>query len=77
MTFLGLVAATGVLFLGMSLASGWFHRAHITSFGLYLLTGIICGPWVLDLVRIDVVTQAEPMKPIMDIAMAASLFITG
>ncbi|MEE4412119.1 MULTISPECIES: cation:proton antiporter [unclassified Serratia (in: enterobacteria)] len=77
MTFLGWIAATGILFLCMSLASGWLHRGPITSFGLYLLTGIVCGPWVLDLIRIDVVTHAESMKPITDVAMAASLFITG
>lgn len=77
MNFLGWIATTGGLFLCMSLASAWLRRGPITSFGLYLLTGIVCGPWVADLIRIDIVTHAEWMSRITDIAMAASLFITG
>ncbi|KOC91573.1 cation:proton antiporter [Winslowiella iniecta] len=77
MDFLGWTAAVGGLLLLMSLASGWIHRGPITSFGLYLVAGIICGPWVLDLLQIDIVKHATLASHITEIAMAASLFITG
>lgn len=77
MNFIGWTAAVGGLLLLMSLASGWIHRGPVTSFGLYLIAGIICGPWALDLLRIDIVKHAEIASHITEIAMAASLFITG
>ncbi|MBP2168848.1 NhaP-type Na+/H+ or K+/H+ antiporter [Erwinia toletana] len=77
MDFIGWTAAAGGLLLLMSLASGWIHRGPVTSFGLYLVAGIICGPWVLDLLRIDIVKHATVAAHITEIAMAASLFITG
>ncbi|WP_034915541.1 sodium:proton antiporter [Erwinia sp. 9145] len=77
MGFLGWTAATGGLLLLMSLASGWINRGPITTFALYLLAGIICGPWILDLLRIDIAAHAELSKNLTEIAMAASLFITG
>ncbi|MFS2221632.1 cation:proton antiporter [Pantoea sp. B65] len=77
MDFLGWTAAIGALLLLMSLASGWIHRGPVTSFGLYLAAGIICGPWVLNLLTIDIVRHATVASHITEIAMAASLFITG
>ena len=77
MQFLSWIAAAGGLFLCMSLASAWFRRGPVTSFSLYLLTGIMCGPWVADVIRIDIVIHAEWVRRITDLAMAASLFITG
>lgn len=77
MGFLGWTAATGGLLLLMSLASGWISRGPVTAFALYLIAGIICGPWVLDLLRIDIAAHAELAKNLTEVAMAASLFITG
>lgn len=77
MNFLAWTAVVGGLLLIMSLASGWIHRGPVTSFGLYLIAGIICGPWVLDLLRIDIVGHSELVAHITEITMAASLFITG
>lgn len=77
MDFLAWMAATGCLLLLMSLASGWIHRGPVTSFGLYLLAGILCGPWVFDIVQIDILSHAEAAAHITEITMAASLFITG
>ncbi|MDT0176262.1 cation:proton antiporter [Enterobacter sp. BRE11] len=77
MNFLGWMAATGCLLLLMSLASGWIHRGPVTSFGLYLLAGILCGPWVFDVVQIDILKHSEAAAHITEITMAASLFITG
>lgn len=77
MGFLGWTAATGGLLLLMSLASGWISRGPVTAFALYLIAGILCGPWVLDLLRIDIAAHAQLAKNLTEIAMAASLFITG
>ncbi|CAO96493.1 cation:proton antiporter [Erwinia tasmaniensis] len=77
MEFIGWTAATGGLLLLISLASGWINRGPVTGFALYLLAGIVCGPWLLDLLRIDIAAHAELAKNLTEIAMAASLFITG
>ncbi|MFZ4833150.1 cation:proton antiporter [Rouxiella sp. Mn2063] len=77
MSFLGWTAAVGGLLLLMSLASGWIHRSPLTSFGIYLAAGIVCGPWVLDLLHIDIVAHSDLTGRLTEIAMAASLFITG
>lgn len=77
MGFLGWTAATGGLLLLMSLASNWINRGPVTSFALYLMAGVLCGPWVLDILHIDIAAHAELTKNLTEIAMAASLFITG
>src|SRR5476649_3067658 len=77
MEFLGWTAAVGGLLLIMALVSGWIHRGPITAFGIYLVAGIVCGPWVLNLLVLDVTAYAPWIGRITEIAMAASLFITG
>nr|WP_310618228.1 cation:proton antiporter [Pantoea cypripedii] len=77
MDFLAWTAATGGLLLLMSLASGWIHRGPVTSFGLYLFAGVLCGPWLLNLLQIDILGHADLAAHITEITMAASLFITG
>lgn len=77
MNFLAWTAATGGLLLLMSLASGWIHRGPVTSFGLFLIAGILCGPWGFDVIHLDIVTHSEAVAHITEITMAASLFITG
>jgi len=77
MGFLGWTAVTGGLLLIMSLASGWITRGPVTSFAIYLAAGIACGPWVLDLLHIDIAAHADLTRHLTEIAMAASLFITG
>ncbi|MFG1172279.1 cation:proton antiporter [Erwiniaceae bacterium CAU 1747] len=77
MGFLGWTAAAGGLLLLVSLASGWIKRGPVTAFALYLIAGIVCGPWVLDLLRVDIAAHASLAKNLTEIAMAASLFITG
>lgn len=77
MNFLAWTAAAGGLLLLMSLASGWIHRGPVTSFGLYLFAGILCGPWMFNLVQVDIIGHASLAAHITEITMAASLFITG
>lgn len=77
MGFLGWTAATGGLLLLMTLASGWIKRGPVTAFALYLVAGVLCGPWVLNLLQVDIATHAGLTAHLTEIAMAASLFITG
>lgn len=77
MGYLAWTAATGGLLLLMSLSYGWISRVPVPVFGLYLLVGICCGPWVLDILHIDIIAHAPLISRITEIAMAASLFITG
>ncbi len=77
MGYLAWTAATGGLLLLMSLSYGWISRVPVPVFGLYLVVGIVCGPWVLDVINLDIVEHAELTSRITEIAMAASLFITG
>lgn len=77
MGYLGWTAATGCLLLLMSLSYGWISRVPVPIFGVYLLVGIGCGPWGLGILQFDILTHAPLTSRITEIAMAASLFITG
>lgn len=77
MGYLAWTAATGGLLLLMSLSYGWISRVPVPVFGLYLIVGIGCGPWGLGLINLDIVEHASLTSRITEIAMAASLFITG
>jgi len=77
MGYLAWTAATGCLLLLMSLSYGWISRAPVSVFGLYLLVGIACGPWVFNILNIDIAAHATLTSRVTEIAMAASLFITG
>lgn len=77
MGYLAWTAATGCLLLLMSLSYGWINRAPVSVFGLYLLVGIACGPWGFNILNIDIAAHATLTSRVTEIAMAASLFITG
>lgn len=77
MGYLAWTAATGGLLLLMSLSYGWISRVPVPVFGLYLIVGIGCGPWGFGLINLDIVQHASLTSRITEIAMAASLFITG
>lgn len=77
MNFITWTAASGALLLVMSLSYGWINRSVVPLFGLYLLVGILCGPWVLNLLNIDIVKYSTIIAHVTEVAMAASLFMTG
>lgn len=77
MGYLAWTAATGCLLLLMSLSYGWISRVPVPIFGLYLLVGIACGPWIFNVLSIDIAAHATLTSRVTEIAMAASLFITG
>lgn len=77
MGFLAWTAAVGVLLLLVSLTSGWIRRLPVTTFGVYLLAGVVAGPWVLDLVDVRLPGDTHWLTYASDIALVISLFITG
>jgi NhaP-type Na+/H+ or K+/H+ antiporter len=77
MDLLGWIASTGALFLLMSLASGWIRDLPVTTFSLYLAAGVIAGPWVLDLLHIDIAASPVAMARVTEMALVISLFMTG
>ena len=77
MGFTAWSALIGGLLLLMSLASGWIRRLPVTSFSLYLLAGVITGPWVLDLLDVDFAGHAVLTAQLTEVALVVSLFLAG
>jgi NhaP-type Na+/H+ or K+/H+ antiporter len=77
MGFTAWSALIGGLLLLMSLASGWIRRLPVTPFSLYLLAGIIVGPWALDLLDVNFVDHAVLTARLTEMALVVSLFLTG
>lgn len=77
MGFIGWIASIGGLLLLMSMASGWIRQLPMTTFSLYLVAGIIAGPWVLGLLHVDVVGHVTGIARITTVALVISLFMTG
>jgi len=77
MGYLAWTAATGGLLLLMSLSYGWISRVPVPIFGIYLVVGILCGPWVLNILHLDILRHSVVISRITDITMAVSLFIAG
>lgn len=71
------IAATGLLLLLTSLTGGWIKRFPITSFAIYLIAGVVAGPWGLDLVQLDLRGHGEWLSNLTQVALVVSLFITG
>ena len=77
MGLLGWMASIGGLMLAMSLASGWIRDLPVTTFLPYLAAGVVAGPWVLDLLHVDVVANASVLATVTKVALVVSLFLTG
>lgn len=77
MGFLGWMAAVGVLLLVMSLAAGWIRPLPLTQFALYLVVGVVAGPWGLDLLDVDFLADAPWLVRLTEVALVVSLFAGG
>lgn len=71
------IAAIGGLLLLTSLLSGWIRDFPITNFAIYLVAGVVVGPWGLDLVHIDLRGNDTWLANLTETALVVSLFITG
>jgi NhaP-type Na+/H+ or K+/H+ antiporter len=77
MGFLGWMAASGVLLMGMSLAAGWIRPLPLSQFALYLMVGVAVGPWGLRLLDVDFLADAPWLERLTEVALIISLFAGG
>jgi NhaP-type Na+/H+ or K+/H+ antiporter len=77
MGFLGWMAAVGVLLLGMSLAAGWIRPLPLSQFALYLVVGVVIGPWGLGLLDVDFLADGRWLRRLTEVALIISLFAGG
>lgn len=77
MGFLGWMAAIGALLMSMSLAAGWIRPLPLTQFALYLVVGVLVGPWGLHLLDVDFLTDAPWLERLTEVALVISLFAGG
>ncbi|WP_236585258.1 cation:proton antiporter [Dyella sp. EPa41] len=67
----------GMLLLFSSLLRGWTRRTPVTPFVLYVLAGILLGPWFAGRASIDLVKHAPLLERATELALVVSLFING
>lgn len=67
----------GALLVAMALAGSVLKRLPLTSAMFYLGVGTLLGPWGLNLLRVDLVRDAETVERLSEIAVLVSLFTAG
>jgi NhaP-type Na+/H+ or K+/H+ antiporter len=67
----------GGLLMAMALAGSVLKRLPLTSAMFYLAAGAWLGPWGLDLLRIDLHTDAATVESLAEVAVLVSLFTAG
>lgn len=78
MGILGWIVFISVLLAVTSTAAGWIRRGPITSFAIYLAVGVVVGPAVLGLIRLDIDGErASWLRGVTETGLVVSLFITG
>lgn len=67
----------GALLLMSSLLNGWIRRTPVTPFALYVLAGMLLGPWVAGVALIDLAAHSLLLGRATEAALVVSLFIGG
>lgn len=61
----------------MALSRTLLKRLPLTTSLLYLLVGVLLGPWVLGLVRLDTIRHSAVLERATEVAVIVSLFTAG
>src|ERR671913_1852448 len=69
--------ATGLLLVGMAVASTVVARLPLTTALLYLGVGVAMGPAGLGLIRLDPIRDSALLERLTEIAVLVSLFAAG
>lgn len=77
MDFLGWMALIGGLLLIMALSTAVLRRLPITTSLIYLMCGVVIGPFGLHWLHVDLLKQAEWFERLTEIAVIVSLFVGG
>lgn len=75
--FLGWMALTGVLLLAMALFSGHVRRMPVSPALIYLVAGVVLGPFALGWLDLDLVATARVTERVTEVAVIVSLFVGG
>lgn len=67
----------GILLIGVALTGTVLKRLPLTSSMLYLAIGAALGPWGVDLLRVDPLSQGAVLEPLTEMAVLVSLFTAG
>jgi NhaP-type Na+/H+ or K+/H+ antiporter len=67
----------GMLFIGMALAGSAISRWPLTTAMLYLAVGVLLGPRVSGLLRLDAIADAQALERVTELAVIVSLFTAG
>jgi NhaP-type Na+/H+ or K+/H+ antiporter len=67
----------GLLFISMALAGSAISRLPITTAMLYLCVGIALGPHASGLLQLDIVSHADVLERVTELAVIVSLFTAG
>lgn len=76
-SWLSWIALVGGLLLLFAVASAFVQRLPISSAGLYLAIGILLGPAILDVMRLDLSGHAGYVEHVTEVALVISLFSGG
>ncbi|MBC8120400.1 MAG: cation:proton antiporter [Gemmatimonadaceae bacterium] len=77
MNFNLIFVVIGALFISMALAGSVLKRLPLSTSILYLLVGVLLGPFGLGLIRIDPIEQAKLLERVTEVAVLVSLFTAG
>ena len=67
----------GVLLVGLALAGSLLKRLPLSSSLLYLLVGVLLGPWGVGLIRLDPIRHSALLERLTEFAVILSLFTAG
>ena len=67
----------GALFLFMGISNTWLKNSPVSSSIIYLLVGVLLGPYFLNLLQIDLLMHSQFMEHLTEIAVTVSLFSAG
>ena len=67
----------GALFISMALAGSAISRLPLTTAMFYLAVGVLLGPYGAGLLQLNIVTHAEALERVTEIAVIVSLFTAG
>jgi NhaP-type Na+/H+ or K+/H+ antiporter len=75
--FLEFMALAGGLLLLMGLSSGYLRRLPVSTSAIYLLVGVGIGPLGLEWLRVDLLSAADWLERLTEIAVIVALFVGG
>ena len=77
MTLVVWYVVAGLLLIAMALADSFLRRLPLTTGLLYLVAGVLLGPFAIGLIRVDPLLDATLLERIAEIVVIVALFAAG